>query len=260
VTVGASRISVSGGAEISSTTAGFGVGGSVAVTTPGALMLDGAGVSGTQIAASATGPRSGQGGSVNVAADTLTIRGGARIAATTAGPGKGGDVAVVVANGVNLSGTGPDGASGISASAEPGSTGPAGQIVLMAGGAVALTNGAKVTSSTAGKGDAGTVRVSSQGPLSLTGPGSGILVSATSTASGNAGSVMVTAPQIALVAGAEISSTTAGTGAGGSVNVMTPGRLVLDGAGIADTQIAASAIGRQSGPGGSITVAADALR
>jgi hypothetical protein len=42
----------------------------------------------TQIAASATGPKSGAGGSVVVRAGALTIEGGAQIASTTAGPGK----------------------------------------------------------------------------------------------------------------------------------------------------------------------------
>ena len=58
------------------------------VTTPGMLVLDGAGVANTQIAASATGPR----GSVMVKADAQSIGGGAQIASSTAGPGKGGDV------------------------------------------------------------------------------------------------------------------------------------------------------------------------
>jgi hypothetical protein len=49
-----------------------------------------------------------------------------------------------------------------------------------------LSGGARVTTVTAGAGDAGTIRVSSQGPLSLSDPGSGILVSTTSTARGNA--------------------------------------------------------------------------
>ena len=142
--VTAPQIALVSGAEISSTTAGTGAGGSVDVTTPGALMLDGAGVSNTQIAASATGPQSGPGGSVTVAANALTIAGGAQIAATTAGPGKGGDVAVSVANNVTLSGTGPGGASGITASAEAGSTGAAGEVVLTAGGALALSGGARV--------------------------------------------------------------------------------------------------------------------
>jgi large exoprotein involved in heme utilization and adhesion len=76
---------------------------------------------------------------------------------------------------------------------------------------------------------------------------------------GDAGSVIVDAPQITVTSGAQIASTTAGTGAGGSVSVTTPGALVLDGMGIAPTQIAASATGMQSGPGGNVTVSANSL-
>jgi len=150
------------------------------------LVLDGAGVANTQIAASATGPHSGPGGSVTVAADALTVEGGARIASTTFGPDKAGDITVAVANAVTLSGTGPDGASGITASAQPGSSGQAGEVVLTAGGAIALSGGAKATCSTAGAGNGGTVQVTAQGPLSLSDPGTGIVASASSTANGNA--------------------------------------------------------------------------
>jgi hypothetical protein len=129
----------------------------------------------------------------------------------------------------------------------------------MAGGAISLSGGAIVTSSTAGAGDGGTVEVTAGWPLTLTGFETGIIASATSTASGNAGSVIVAAPQITITAGAEIASTTAGTGGGGSVDVTTPGALVLDGAGIAGTQIAASTIGPRSGQGGSVTVSANSL-
>lgn len=256
----APQITIASGAEIASTTAGTGMGGSITVTTPGMLVLDGAGLAGnTEIAASATGTQSGPGGSVTIMADALAIEGGARIASTTFGPGKAGDIAVTVANGVTLSGTGPTGASGITAAAQSGSSGQAGEVTLIAGGAIALSGGAKVTSSTAGAGNGGTVEVSAKGPLSLSDPGSGIIASAFSTASGNAGSVSVSAPQIALLSGAEIASTTAGTGAGGSVSVATPGTLVLNGNGDPATQIATSAIGPQSGPGGSVTVAANSL-
>src|SRR5260370_27528720 len=114
------------GAEIARATAGTGAGGPVGVTTPGALVLDGAGVGNPRVAAWATGGQSGPAGSVTVAADSLTVEGEAQIASTTAGPGKGGDIDVTVANNVTLSGAGPDGASGITASALPGSSGPAG--------------------------------------------------------------------------------------------------------------------------------------
>jgi filamentous hemagglutinin family protein len=260
VTVTAQQITVTKGAQIASTTAGTGAGGSVTVTTPGALVLDGAGVANTQIAASAIGPQSGPGGTVTVNANSLTVEGGAQIASKTAGPGAGGDIAVTVANGVTLSGVDTAGAaSGITASAGSGSSGQAGQVVLTAGGAIALSAGAKAASSTAGNGNGGTVQVTAQGPLTLSDPGTGITASAEPGSSGNAGSVAAAAPQITIASGAEIASTTAGTGAGGSVMVTTPGMLVLDGAGVVNTQIAASATGPQSGPGGSVTVQADAL-
>jgi large exoprotein involved in heme utilization and adhesion len=143
VTVGAPQITITAGGEISSTTAGTGAGGSVTVTTPGALMLDAAGVAKTQIAASATGRQSGTGGSVVVKVGTLAIGGGAQIASTTAGPGRGGDISVTAADDVTLSGAGRNGESAITASAQLGSSGRAGEVTLVAGGAIALSGGAQ---------------------------------------------------------------------------------------------------------------------
>jgi len=71
----------------------------------------------------------------------------------------------------------------------------------------AVEGGAQIASTTAGPGKGGAVQVAAQGSLRLTDPGSGVLASAGSTASGDAGSVTVSAQQIAITKGAEISST-----------------------------------------------------
>src|SRR5207237_618902 len=133
-------------------TAGTGDGGTVQVVALGPLSLSDPR---SGIVALATPTASGNAGSVTVSAGTLTVEGGAQIASTTAGPGKGGEIDVTVANGVTLSGTGPNGASGISAAALPGSSGSAGPVVLKAGGAIWLSGGAQVTSSTEGTGNGG---------------------------------------------------------------------------------------------------------
>jgi filamentous hemagglutinin family protein len=259
VTVSAPQIAITAGAEIASKTAGPGAGGTLKVTA-GALLLDGENSANegqiTGIVASATRPQSGPAGQITVSAGNLTIEGGAQIASTNAGTFNGGDIDVAAIGSVNLSGTGPDGASGIVASTT--SSGPAGQITVSAG-TLTIEDGAQIASTTAGTGNGGSVQVAAQAPLSLSDPGSGIIASATSTASGNAGSVAVSAQQITVTSGAEIASTTAGSGAGGSVGVTTPGALVLDGTGLSSTQIAASAIGAQSGPGGAVTVQAGSL-
>ena len=55
LSVSAPQVTITTGAEIASTTAGTGAGGSVECDDSGALVLDGPGVAETQIAASATG-------------------------------------------------------------------------------------------------------------------------------------------------------------------------------------------------------------
>jgi large exoprotein involved in heme utilization and adhesion len=108
VSVMGSQIAIRRGAEVASTTAGTGAGGSVTVVTAGALVLDGAGVAAnTQIATAATGFLSEPGGTVTVQAGNLTIEGGAHIASSTAGHGKGGDVNITVASDIVLRDPGP---------------------------------------------------------------------------------------------------------------------------------------------------------
>jgi filamentous hemagglutinin family protein len=239
------------------------------------------------ISSTTLGP--GNGGSVSVAGGSLTIVGDGRIATDTLGAGSGnaGSVSVDVAGRLAIDGMSQTSFTGISSRSTQGSNGNAGDVkvgvgglsivnggaistttdgsgaggtvAVAVGGDIALSSGGQITSATGGAGNGGITGVVAQGPLSVTDPGSGIIASATSTASGNAGSVIVAAPQITIAKGGEIASTTAGTGAGGSVIVTVPGALVLDGAGVANTQIAASATGPQSGPGGSVSVTANGL-
>ena len=75
----APQIDLSNGATISSSTSGTGSGGSVGVTTAGALAVDG-GV----ISASALGSQSGGAGTITVSANNISIDGGRQIASTTA--------------------------------------------------------------------------------------------------------------------------------------------------------------------------------
>ena len=67
-----------------------------------------------------------------------------------------------------------------------------------------VTGGAQIASTTAGPGKGGSVQVTARGPLTLSDTASGIVASASSTASGDAGSVIVTAPQITLSSGGQI--------------------------------------------------------
>jgi large exoprotein involved in heme utilization and adhesion len=225
-----------------------------------------------QIASSTGG--AGHGGDISIdvtgeGAAALTIRTSGEIAAGTFGGGNGGRIAVEVAGGLMIDGAGadPQVVTGIGAEANPGSTGNAGSLSVRSGSLTLVDGGAIVSSAVgavnhrpASTGNAGQVTVAVTGALTIVGSGSRIATATDPATIGNAGSVGVSAGQITLAADGGILSTTAGTGAGGPVEVIARGALLLDGAGDPATQIAASATGPRSGPGGDVTVAAGNLK
>jgi large exoprotein involved in heme utilization and adhesion len=115
------------------------------VATPGTLVLNGNGDPATQIATSAIGPQSGPGGSVTVAANSLTVEGGAQIASSTAGPGKGGDVNIAVASNIVLPDPGPQITARSTGSGDAGSITVSAARLLMNNGAAISTEAAAST-------------------------------------------------------------------------------------------------------------------
>ena len=281
VRVNAASVSITNGGFVNSNTRGSGGGGSVLVSTPGALLLDGAPAGGgsTEIGASALGERSGNAGTVTVSAGTVTVQGAARIASSTAGPGRGGSV-TVNAGTASLSQAGSittatsgsgnagsvalnvgrgliiDGASAISSEAVPTSVGSAGTVRVNAGD-ISISNGGVISSSTRGAGTGGSVQVDTPGALLLDGrgvPGAAITAATDGTRSGDAGMVMVSAGRVTILDAAQITSSTTGQGRGGDISVAAGSVARLNGAG---PQINATSTG--TGPAGSITVSTPLL-
>jgi large exoprotein involved in heme utilization and adhesion len=157
------------------------------LTTRGLLRLDGGGNPFTQIAASATGPRSGPGGNVTVAAGSLTIADGAQISSSAAGLGSGGVVDLAAAD-----------------------------IVL--GGL-----GSQVTALSTGAGDAGSIAISANRMLMS----AGAAISTEALAStANGGSITLTLGDQIYLRNSEITASVAGlTGDGGNITIA--GRFVI---------------------------------
>jgi hypothetical protein len=152
------------------------------VTTPGLLALDGAGVANTRIAASVIGPQSGPGGSVTVAANGLTIKGGAEIASSTASPGKGGDVNVAVASDIVLPDAGP-----------------------------------QITARSTGGGDAGSITVSAVRLLMNNGAS---ISTEAQTSTANGGNITLHLRDLLYLVSSEISTSVKGeTGSGGNIAI-----------------------------------------
>jgi filamentous hemagglutinin family protein len=258
----AGALTILTGGEIAAVTSGTGKGGLITVSVAGGLLIDGSGAPRylTGITSQANGRTTGNAGDVFVRAGGLAIGDDGVISATTSGTGKGGLIVVSIAGGLLIDGAGAKFVTGITSQADSGSSGNAGDVFVSAG-SLSILAGGLILSPVAGPstGDAGRVNVRVSSTLSIDGLGSQIAATAGPDTIGDAGSVRVRAGQISITDGGKIVSITAGTGAGGPVVVTTPGALVLDGDGVPRTQIAASAIGSESGPGGAVTVTAGSL-
>ena len=267
VTLKAPILEVLNGAQISTSTFGQGDGGQVIIT-----VSDRARLAGTNPEGFASGTFSdvsfgatGNAGSVTLNAGTLAVEAGAQIRASTLGQGNGGDIrlnvgildvldggqisADVVGEGdggevfieasdrARFQGTDPDGFPSVTGSiVAPDGTGNAGNVTLIMP-VLEVWDGATISVSTFGEGDAGGVVIEGSDRVTLSDGGIGSQVSS-ETAIGNAGGVTLTVPTLELLAGSLISGDTLGKGNAGEITVNVETLTVLEG-----SQIAVSVFG-----------------
>ena len=245
----AESISISGqGTGLFSTASSTGNAGQIMVAAPGSTPVptltigDNGKIS---VATSLKESGAGSAGSVSLKANTFSLTGGAQVVSSTTGAGQGGSVTVSAPGSLSVSGSGTA-ASGLLSTAE--STGSAGQIAVTTpaltmgdGGTISVatsdignagsislnvsnftqTGGAQVVSSTTGDGAGGTLALTAGELVSISGAGSGLFSTASST--GNAGQITVSAPALAPVPtltmadGGKISVATSGAGSAGSI-------------------------------------------
>lgn len=303
----AGRIELRDSATIESTSASDGNGGSVLVRG-GSLYIEGAeqlgrpdrnefltGILGLTTlrgtGALGSGVSGGRGGDVRVEiAGEIKLVGGGQIDTSSFGGGDSGEVHVSAAT-IIADRAGSNFFTGIASDTEawddrgsPGAKwavagGRAGTVTVTATESISLVNGANISSSTAGSGDAGDVIVtapsifiagSGSDEVYTPGPQSGIVALSetgrtddsgyvTPPATGNAGSVRVTLSPgpglLEITQGGKVSAESQGTGAGGSVEITAEGGSVLvsDGGKI-------SARSDLSGDAGRVTVVAEEIQ
>jgi filamentous hemagglutinin family protein len=224
VSIIADSLTVRGGAQINSRTAGMGDAGNIVLAITHDVTLDGLG---SAITAAALDGSTGKAGDVTLTAGgALTLSGGAHIGAATTGTGDGGTVTVTA-------------------------------------GSLAISDNGVISSATLGPGDGGSVFITVMGALEIEGTSQDPLLSftgiltgpnPTSTAkvksSGNAGGVMITTDSLAVQGGAQVSSRTTG-GDGGNITLKITNDATLDGAGSAVT---AAALPGSAGKAGDVSV------
>ena len=218
----------------------------------------------------------GKGSDINITTGSLSLTNGARLVTSVhqafnnkqAGRGDAGNININARDRVALDGESSDGrsSSGLFSSVEPRSVGRGGSINLTTG-SLSVTNGAQVSASTFGQGDAGDVNINVREHVALDGTSSdstfssGAFSRVQATAVGRGGSVNLTAGSLSVTNGAQLSASTFGRGDAGSLNVN-----VLDSVDLIGTSFGRLPSGLRSavergavGNGGDITFATSRL-
>jgi filamentous hemagglutinin family protein len=180
-----------------------------------------------QLSQAASADVSGSGsGTIQVTGRRVNLSDGSVIIGQTEGGNAGGSLSVRAADSVEVTGTTPDGqfSSGLFANVSPGATGNGGNLTVETGRLTVL-DGARISASTFGAGDAGKLTVRAAESVNLIGTSadghnsSGLFASTQPTSTGNGGNLTVETGRLTLADGAQISVTTFGAGDAGTLTV-----------------------------------------
>jgi filamentous hemagglutinin family protein len=241
------NLSLKGGAQINTSTAGQGNAGKVTINASGKISADGENLnfedgsepnpfsnqSGIFSQVEATG--TGKAGGIDIAANQLTLTNGATIDTTTFGRGDGGTITIKALDTVALEGEDDDGfVSAISSNVyDEKVVGNGGEIKLDTGNLL-LNNGAIIVASTSGKGNAGTIAIKAADTITADGVSqggfrSGIFVDVAPIAQGNAGGIVINTAKLNVTNGGQINANTSGTGDAGSVSINAADTITANG-------------------------------
>ena len=255
ITIDSGSFSLQDGARLEASTFGQGNAGNVTVSAKDSVSLTDASIFSTVEAGGV-----GKGGNIDIDAATLSLNDGVQLLTVTrgasdtqpAGRGDAGNVNVNVTGAVDIAGEKNGFPSGIRSRVQTGTVGNGGNITIDSG-SFSLQNGAQLTASTYGQGNAGTIEVNAAAKVNISDSSSnfnsGLFVFSQSP-TGTAGDIIVTSPRVTLDNGGTLNAQSA-SGNGGNINLNVRDLLLLR----SSAQISTTAGTAQAGgDGGNINI------
>ncbi|ODH02055.1 hypothetical protein A4S05_02620 [Nostoc sp. KVJ20] len=165
----------------------------------------------------------GGGGNINIAVPRLILRDGGNIASQTFGSAQSGNVTIDVPDLIEMTGTSPIDPSDLSAiTTATFSTGGAGGLTVSTG-TLKIRDGAQITDSTLGEGNAGQITLNATNLIDIQGNSNALLsnsaIVSNSFGEGHAGKIIVNTPRLSLRDGGSIISSGFSSGNGGDVTI-----------------------------------------
>ncbi|MFP4318751.1 MAG: ShlB/FhaC/HecB family hemolysin secretion/activation protein, partial [Phormidium sp.] len=276
ISLTAESLSLTGGGFIDTSTFGEGRGGDLSVTVSDLIELRG-----TNLESRGTTPEeelpsgfftqteaAGDAGNLTLRARRLEISDGAQISLSTFGGGQGGNLDLLVSEGIELSGGSESGnfPSSITTQADVGFTGNGGSLLIQSP-QITLLDGAEISATSFGAGNAGNLTIRASEFLELRGQfigqdneliPSGIATQVEPSQTDEAlpgrrgGDILIETAELRVFDAALITAATAGAGRGGDITVNTQRILARDGGQILSNTVS-------SGEGGILDATASAF-
>ncbi|MEA5602784.1 filamentous hemagglutinin N-terminal domain-containing protein [Nostoc sp. UHCC 0252] len=190
----------------------------------------------------------GNGGNIYLKTGSLSLTNGGQLSTNVSGRGNAGNITIEASDNVKLDGVFIDAGkfylnnldydefSGFKSNLNIGGVGKAGNIQVTAG-SLSVTNGAEISSFTAGVGNAGDITINVRDDVTFSGFGGrakdGSVVSSqgANNARGNGGDISITASNLLLKDGGQISAFNGGQGNGGNIFLDIGNNITFDGIG-----------------------------
>jgi large exoprotein involved in heme utilization and adhesion len=264
ININAGSVSLKDGAFLSASTFGVGNAGNIIVTAKDTVSL----INGQLFSAVAAGGV-GKGGTIDINAGSLSLTNGAQLLTSTrgasttqpAGQGDAGNITVKVSGAVDIAGNGTS-PSAIFSDVETGTKGNGGSISITAG-SFSLRDGAKLTASTAGTGNAGNIIVTAKDAVALV--NGDIFSTVKAGGVGKGGTINIKSASLSLTNGAQLLTSTRGAsttqpaaqGDAGNITVDVSGAVDITGDNGEFYSAMFSTVGTGTkGNGGNISIAA----
>jgi filamentous hemagglutinin family protein len=232
-------LDVRDGAKIEASTAGRGNAGFVRIIATDQISLKGTDkevIIPSGIVSGVLPSGIGSGTNIFIKTPILEVSDGAQIVSATRGLGNAGNVQLVANERIRFSGTSMNGRSisAVFSGIESSGIGNGGN-VLIETPLLEILDGAQLTSLTRGLGNAGNIQITASDRVlfkgtSLNSPfASGVSTAVDSNGQGLGGDVVIRAPILEIINGAQINASTTGKGAAGTVNIVADNRVTIQG-------------------------------
>jgi filamentous hemagglutinin family protein len=250
IEINSRNLSVANGAALQASNKGQGNAGNIKIT-----VTDNASFNGGDAFSTLGQGVVGKGGGVEINARNLSVTNGAQLTASTKGQGNAGTVKITATGDVLFDGRKDSSTSGVLSTVEKNAVGNGGEIEINSRN-LSVTNGAQLTASTKGQGDAGNIKITAMGDVSFNN-GSGALstVEQGAVSKGKGGGVEINARNLSVNNGAQLQALTRGQGDAGNIKITATGDVLFDGRKDGSNSAALSTVEKDAvGNGGEIEI------